>query len=155
MYIRPLNVSTPKGQRIEAKIARWGDIMQVDLDFLDVVLKDNPPFASEGMIHFAVERIEYEETIIKLEKYLEDLFLKGMADEDLHRSLRIKPKSGRDKTARLSRKARSSKRKGYSSGLHLSTRGRESTESDRSGNSNTKVAEGSDKDSGEQDPERS
>jgi len=155
MYIRPLNVSTPKGQRVEAKIARFDEVMQIQVDFLDVVKKDAPPFAEDGVINFAVDREEYEETIIKLEKYLEDLFLKGMADEDLRRSFGIELKSGRVKAARLSRKARSSKRKGYSSSVHSGSRGRESAASDRPRNSNPEVAESSDPDSGKQDSERS
>jgi len=114
--------------------------MRIEVDFLDVVKKDDPPFAEDGVIIFTVERKDYEETIIKLEKYLEDLFLKGMADEDLHRSLRIEPKSGRVKAARLSRKARSTKRKRYSAGVHSGTRGREQAESDRPGNSDAEVA---------------
>jgi len=140
MYVRPLNVSTPEGRRIEAEIIRMQDQIQVVVPFLEVVKKDNPPFAKDGVIHFPVERKNYEETIIKLEKYLEDLFLKGMADEDLHRSLRIEPKSGRVKAARLSRKARSTKRKGSPAGLHFGTRRGEPTESDRPGNSDVEVA---------------
>ena len=149
MYVHPLNVCSPEGKRVDAKITQMGSLCKIEIDFLEVVKKDNPPFAKDGVISFESDSTKHQEIIFKLEKYLEDLFLKGMADEDLHRSLRIESKSRRDKAARLSRKARSSKRKGNTPSVHFGARGGEQTESDRPRDSNIEVAESSDKDLGE------
>ena len=130
-YIRPLKVSTPEGKRIEAEIIRMQDYVQVAIPFLDAVKKDDPPFAKDGVIHFPVERSKYEETIVKLEKYLESLFLKGMGDEDLHRSLGVKLKSGGVKKSRFSGKAKVPGGEGSTAGVYPGPRGDEPSKSDR------------------------
>jgi len=154
MYARVLYVSTPKGEEIKAKVARMGERMRVQVDPLGVVKKDNPPFAKDGAIDFVVPIGVYEETIIKLEKYLEDLFLKGMSDEDLHRSLRTGPNSRGDEKSHFRGKTRSSKGERYPARLHPGTRRNITAKSGRARKSNTEVAKGSDQNSGREDKER-
>ena len=153
-YIEPLNVCMPNGRRVEAKITQMGKNIRVQVDSLDVVKKDDASFAKDGVISFTVERVKYAETIVKLEKYLEDLFLKGMADEDLHRSLGIKSKSGRTKRTRSKGKIRRASGKGNFPSVHSGSRGGESPKSNWERNPSTKMAESSNSNSGEQDTER-
>lgn len=143
-YARPLKVSTPEGKRIFAKIFRNGDNVRIEVNYLDVVKKDDPPFAQNGTIRFNVPRTRYVQTIASLTKYLEDLFLKGMADEDIYSSLGAKPQPRRAKKVDTGRKVSFAKREGDSSSVHVSSRRSESSESSRRGKSDSEVAESSD-----------
>lgn len=140
-YARPLKVSTPEGERIVAKVFRYGDKVRIEINYLEVVKKDDPPFAKNGVIQINVPVKKYRDAIIALTKYLEDLFLKGMADEDTYTSLGAKPNPRRAKKLDSTRKASSSEREGGTSSVHLSPRRDESTESSRRGKSDSEMAE--------------
>jgi len=148
MYVHPLNVCSPEGKRVDAKVTQMGKSCLIEVDFLEVVMKDDPPFAKDGVISFKSDSTKHQEIIFKLEKYLEDLFLKGMADEDLHRSLGIEPESGGIKKSRSKGKIRRASGKGNFPSVHFGSRRGESTEGDRSGDPDIEMAESSDKDSG-------
>lgn len=149
-YARPLKVSTPDGERIVARVLRHGDRARIEVNYLEVVKKDDPPFAHNGVISFSVPVAKYPKVIETLTKYLEDLFLKGMADEDTYTSLGAKPKPRRTAKRDSGGKAASVEGEGSSAGVHLSPRRDEPPKSSWGGKSSPKVAEGSDpSDSGE------
>ena len=142
-YARPLKVSAPDGERIYAKVFQLGDNIKIEINYLEVVKKDDPPFAHNGVITINVPRKKYSETIASLTQYLEDLFLKGMADENIYTSLGVKPKSRRTKKSDPGRETKRVEGKGDSPSVHISPRGDESSESSRGRESESKMAEGS------------
>jgi len=143
-YARPLKVSTPDGKRIYAKIFRSGDNAKIEINYLEVVKKDDPPFAHNGMITLNVPVKKYSETLAILTQYLEDLFLKGMADESIYTSLGAKPKSRRIKKSDPGGEAKIFEGERNSPSVHFSSRRDESSESSRGGQSKSEVAESSD-----------
>lgn len=143
-YARALKVSTPEGKRIYAKVFRLKDDVIIEINYLEAVKKDDPPFAHNGVIKMHTSLEKYKETLNLLTKYLEDLFLKGMADEDIYTSLGAKPKSRRTKKINSGGEAKSFERKRSPSGLHVSSRRGESTESSGQGETDSEMAEGSD-----------
>lgn len=126
------------------RVTRSGGMARIIVEKLDVVKKDNPEFAKDGVISINVPVQKYQETIGALTQYIEDLFLKGMADEDTYSSLRIKPKSRRAKKSDSKRETGSSEGEGRSSGVHTGARRSESSESSRRGKSDSEMAEGGD-----------
>lgn len=143
-YARPLKVSTPEGERIIAKVLRHGEKVMIEINYLDVVKNDDPPFSHNGVIQINVPVEKYKQTIEALTQYLEDLFLKGMADEDIYTSLGAKPNPRRAKKSDSGGKAKSAEGEGSSSSVHASPRRSESSESSRRGKSDSEMAEGSD-----------
>jgi hypothetical protein len=125
-YKRLLNVSTPKGKRIEAVITQSGTNVNIRVDYLSVVEKDNPEFAKNGVISFTVAKTNYKETLHILTKYLEDLFLKGMSNENLYSSIGASSNKRRNAKKNKPRKVESTKREGDTSSIHDSARGNES-----------------------------
>jgi len=150
-YARALKVSSPDGERIYAKIFRLKDDVIIEVNYLEVVKKDNPPFAHNGIIKMHASLEKYKETLSLLTKYLEDLFLKGMADEDTYSSLGAKPKSRRTKKINFGGEAKSFKGKRSPSSLYVSSRGEESTESSGRGETDSEMAEGSDQENSRKD----
>ena len=142
-YTHPLKVSTPEGKRIIVTIYRSANKAIIEIPFIEGVKKDDPPFACNGQISFSCEREKYAETINILERYLEDIFLKGMANEDIYSSLGVKPKRRRAKGQGTKRKITIDKRKGDSASLHDSTGREESSESPGTGNADNEMAEDS------------
>jgi len=66
---KPLKVCFPAGERVTAQVTVVpGSRVVVQVPKFD--------------IKFSVEQAKYKESLRRLEKYLEDLILKGMADED-------------------------------------------------------------------------
>lgn len=143
-YARPLKVSSPDGKRIYAKVFRLESNVRIEINYLEVVKKDDPPFAHNGVITINVPREKYSKTIEILTRYIENLFLKGMADEDIYPSLGAKPKPRRTEKVDLGGKVSFAKRQGDSPSVHLSPRGSKSSESSRGGNADSEVAESSD-----------
>jgi len=141
-YVRPLNVSSPDGKRIIAHIISTGDNKRIiEVAFLEEVKKDDPPFACNGQIRFSCKREKYVETIKILEKYLEDIFLKGMADENIYSSLGTKSKRRGVKKQNIETEIIINKRKRNSPGLHYSTGRKKSTKSIATGDADIEVAE--------------
>jgi alpha-glucosidase (family GH31 glycosyl hydrolase) len=137
-YQRPLKVSTPDGERVIANITS-GALVTITVPRLDVVAKDNPLFAKDGVIRLTVKREKYQETIRVLTQYLEDLFLKGMADEDTYTSLGAKPERKRTTRKDTSREERTIEGERDTASVHVSTRRNESTESVGSRDTSTEV----------------
>ena len=150
-YSRPLKVSSPEGERIIANILRFGDKVQIEIAPLEVVKKDDPPFAHNGVIRYKCTIENYRKAIDLLTKYLEDLFLKGMADEDTYSSLGAKPKPRRTQKIDTGRKTEKSEGKGDLASLHSRARRSESSESPRGREPGLKMAESSDKETGGKD----
>jgi hypothetical protein len=125
-YKRLLNVSTPEGKRIEAIISPSGTNVNIRVEYLDVVEQDNPEFAKNGVISFTVVKTKYKGALNILTKYLEDLFLKGMSNENLYSSIGITSNKRRNAKKNKPRKVESTKREGDTSSLHDSARGHES-----------------------------
>jgi len=142
-HARPLKVSTPDGKRIYAKILRLGDNIRIEINYLEVVKQDDPPFAHNGVITISVPRNKYVEIIATLTQYLEDLFLKGMADENIYTSLGVKPKSRGNKKSNSGGEIKSFRGKRDTSSVHISSRGNELAESFRGGETKPEVAESS------------
>jgi len=140
-YIRPLKVATPEGEQIQAHVLVAGERRIIEIAYLKEVQKDDPPFACNGQIRFSCNREKYLETIKILERYLENIFLKGMADEDIYSSLGAKPKRRRTKKQNITREVVIDKRKRDSSSLHDSSGGEESAEGIAAGDSDNEVAE--------------
>ncbi len=151
MYIRLLKVATPEGKRIPANIHRVGKRVSIRVDYLEVVEKDNPPFAEKGIIKVSCEQPKYVETINLLTQYLEDLFLKGMSDENIHTSLGAQSKPGGAKAKDTKRKAGRSKRERGTPGIQPGAGGDEPSEGTGRGYTNPEVAEISDPSTGGED----
>lgn len=81
-YRRTLNVSTAKGKTIVANIMQNGDQINIQIPYLSEVEIDKPRFAKDGVINFNVQQSLFSSAIRILEKYLEDLFLKGLENEN-------------------------------------------------------------------------
>jgi hypothetical protein len=150
-YSRPLKVSTPEGKRIIANILQMGESNRIEIAFIEGVQKDNPPFAQNGVIRFVYEKEKHQEVISALEKYLEDIFLKGMADEDTYTSLGAKPKPRGVKSPSSERKIRGTERERKPDRIYSRPRRGKQTESDRGGDADSEMAESGDQGSGEQD----
>ena len=150
-YTRPLKVSHPDGTRVMAQVKRSGDQVRIVVEKLEEVKKDNPQFADDGIISITVPVSTYQNVLIKLTQYIEDLFLKGMADEDTYSSLGTKPKSRRAKKSDSKRETGSSEGEGSSSSVHTGPRRSESSEDSRRGQTDSEMAEGSDSEGGRKD----
>lgn len=150
-YAKPLKVSSPDGDRIYANILSSGKDVRIEVAYLEVVKKDDPPFAHNGVITFMTTREKYQQTIIALTKYIETLFLKGMANEDIYTSLGAEPPVRRTKKIDTERKTGGTSGKGNTSGLHLGTRGNKSSESAGTREPGTEVAESDNKSPDESD----
>ncbi len=146
IYPRPLKVSTPEGKRIYAKIFRLGENIRIEINYLEEVKKDDPPFSVNGVIRMRVPIEKYKDTIKLLTKYLEDLFLKGMSDEDTYTSLGAKPKSRRSKKINTGGKIKSLERERDIPSLHSGTRRFKSPESFGGRETNLEVAKSSNSD---------
>lgn len=129
MYQKPLKVSTAEGKRIYAKVYVQGDDRVIRVPFIKEVEKDNPPFSKKGVITITVSTNTYHDAIEKLESYLENLFLKGMADEDSRTSHEARAKSGGAEKVHTEGKTGTDKGPGKTSSVRDSSRGNESAES--------------------------
>ncbi len=156
-YSKPLKVSEPDGQRVYARVKRIGNNVDIEVSFLEIVKEDDPPFATNGVIHFTCLQKQYAEVITVLTQYLEDLFLKGMANEDIHTLLGTKPKSRRDSkldttvNVRQPKESAESKSERDTTSVHSGTGRDKQTERDREGNSTFKMDKSSDQESSRED----
>ena len=155
--VRPLKVSTPEGKRIMLHSFRSGpELVVLEVPFLEVVKKDDPPFAANGIIRFNVKRSTYSKSVEALTSYLESLFLielgkKEEVDESLYSSLGAKPNIRRTKSSNSKGNAGVSEGKRNISSIHSGTRREKPTESVRERGPSTKVAEVSDTETGADD----
>lgn len=143
VFKRLLKVTTPEGRRIYAHVFPNGSTRIIQVGYLDVVAKSEPPFAAQGVIRMTIPNDKYKETLVTLTRYLEDLYLKGFADEDIYTSLGAKPKRQRAKEQHIEKEIDVAKRRD-TSGLHSSTRREIKTKGTRKGTGDTTLAESSD-----------
>ena len=144
-YSRPLKVCSPEGVRVVANIMRHGERVQIEIAPLEVVRKDDPPFAHDGLIRYNCTVEKYRDAIRLLTRYLEDLFLKGMADENIYSGLGAKSKPRRTEKIDTGRKAEKPKGEGSVASLHARARRTKSSENPRGRDTDVEVAESSDK----------
>ena len=126
MRIKTLEVCTPDGVAVTAEI----------MSTVNSVMVRVPKFG----INYHVERAKYKPSIKLLEKYLEDLILKGMADEDIDTSIGVNFDPGGSKGKNLHRKVKRDKGKRRPSGIHLGTRGKKSAQGSGIGVSDSAMA---------------
>lgn len=128
---KPLKVCFPSGERVIAKITPvpGGKIVVAVPEF---------------SIKFSVERLKYKEALKRLEKYLEDLILKGMADENFDTGSGADFDPGRAPEESTGGQVERPKRPRRPTGVHAGPRGNKSTESVGSGPGIDEMAEGSD-----------
>jgi len=141
-YLKLLNVSTPKGKRIEANITSFSDAIIIKVEYLKEVERDEPPFAKKGKIVIKCERIKYKEVILKLTKYLEDLFLKELLNEDIYTSIGNGDVKRGNAKKNTSRKTGSIKRTGNSASVYSGTGRTEPSKKLKGKVANTDVDEG-------------
>ena len=143
---RILKVSTSEGRRIHASVfKRTEDQVLIRVPYIKLVETDNPPFAKKGVIEMIVDTKVYQKTIIKITKYLEDLFLKGLKDEDNRSSSGASNDSRRVKSKNKTGVAGKDEGEGSDSSVHSSSRRKKSTSDDRGQQSSTEVDKVSDK----------
>ncbi len=142
-----LKVCDPSGKVIIATTElSFGTVLFV-VPFLEVVKKDNPEFAEEGVISFIVPQPEYAQAKKTITNYLEDLFLKELNNEIIHPSDGNKPLPGRSKTK--SSGGNSGKTEGENDNPVCDRGGRgKQAKSERGRPQNSDVAKSSDKNSG-------
>lgn len=129
MHIKLLKVSDPKGFRIKVFVTKNNKTVTIKSDVIEVVKKDKPLFSNNGKICMNVELKNYKEAITKLTKYLEDLFLKELNDNDIsHSSDATKTKSVGNIEQRSGKNVAGIKREGCSSSVPDSARREKSTE---------------------------
>ena len=143
MYKRPLKVSTAKGVRVYATVVRVKDTVRISVDYFAEVERDAPEFAKNGRICMVVHVDKYPKTIELITQYLEDLFLKGMADEDIRSSLGAQLDSRRTSKRSSRGKAKESEG-GSTTSVHARSRGSKSSESSRGRKPTSEMAESGD-----------
>ena len=155
-YSRTLKVCSPDGERIYAIITPQWDTVHVEIRFLEVVKKDNPQFAQNGVIRFSCPKDGYTETIIKLTNYLESLFLKEMnegekVDESIYSSLGIKPQRRGNKKAFATGQTQRLVGERDLTSVHDSTRGEKHAEDSGKGKRDNDLDKGSSSQTGGKD----
>ncbi len=143
-YKRPLKVSTPDGKRIIANVSPCDINVIVNIDYLKEVKKDKPVFAKDGKIRFVCAKAKYKQAIELLTKYLEDLFLKGMADENIYTSIGASINQRGNSEKNKPGKNDSPEGKGDSASVHTGSGRKESTKSTGGKISNTELDKSSD-----------
>ncbi|MCK5609604.1 hypothetical protein KAR91_47455 [Candidatus Pacearchaeota archaeon] len=126
--VKVLRVSTPEGESVKAIVEHYDGKFNLSIGFIEAVKIDNPSFSKNGSIKVNGTISSYPKIINGITKYLEDLFLKEMKDEDNDSSDGNKPISTGNKKSTPARDTGKNKREGDSSSLHSSSRGDESTE---------------------------
>lgn len=153
-YTKRLKVSDPNGVPVYAIIRPGLNTSNVEVRYLEVVAKDNPPFANNGVIRFNVSKGKFKNAIQALTNYIETLYLKELdkgivINEDIYTSIGIeRTKSGGNKSSIKQRGTRTFKGERDVTGLHNSARGSDDAESTVSGKekrkSNNDLAESCD-----------
>lgn len=153
-HSRMLKVSTSKGERIIAEIRSIEDSIRIKVKFNELVKQDNPSFAKDGVIVMTCKREDYQKTLQHLTKYFEDLFLKGLSNENTNTSTRISNDSRGNKEQTESYSIGVDPGKGSDSSVYSRSRRTKSTKSPRAGFSSAKVDKISNKDVSTEDKVR-
>lgn len=141
-YKLPLKVCNTKGARVYASITKVGDRVNLRLPYIEAVRIDSPKFSKDGVVFFNYDRKDHRTIVDQLTKYLEDLFLKELSDEDNNTSDNGRSNTRRDKKKSKSRTTPKSEGKKIDS-VCDSGRGSEQAESDRSGSKDSELVKGS------------
>ncbi len=151
---RLLKVSTSDGKRIKATIYASKNNVRIVVEPIFLVTNDNPPFLKNGVINVTCTRKDYQKTLQTLTKYLEDLFLKGLNDGDIHTSTKVGANTRRTESKNPTGYIGINEGEGRDTSVHARARREESTKSTGGRKQSTEVDSVSDKDSGEQDKGR-
>jgi len=152
MYKKLLKVARADGKRIEANVYPLADnTVTIKVDFLEEVMEDKPAFSYDGKIVITVKKMLYADTIVILESYLENLFLKGLADEDVNTSTGADADSGRNESEDIKRETDSDEGEGDTASIHSSPRRTEQTKSSRRRYKTHSVDKGSSAEAGSED----
>ena len=141
-YQVPLRVSDIKGNRVLAEVEYSRGVAHVTVPYIPEVAEDNPEFSRNGVIRYAVNRVDYQQSIEKLTSYLEGLFLKGMSHDSSGSSVESTHNSGGDKESDPSGKVESAEGRSDTS-VRTRSRRRVSSESDWGRDDDTDLAESS------------
>ncbi len=130
-YDKVLRTGDSKGNRIHLKVSANGlGSVRITSNAIEAVKRDRPKFANkDGRLILDVSVKDYPEAIIKLESYLEHLFLKELENEDVHTSIGTGNDSRRNKKQVESSTVGVDEGKGNSSSVYNRPRRRKSTES--------------------------
>lgn len=129
MHLKLLKIARADGQRIKAKV--YGDVagrVTIKVEYLSEVMEDNPDFAHKGQIVMRIVQADYHATILKIESYLENLFLKGIANESLPSSDGTDIDSGGNAPEDPIREIEPAEREGDSASVPSRSRRKKSTE---------------------------
>lgn len=139
-----LKVCDPSGKVVISKVTYLNGVATIELPFIEAVKKDNPEFAKNGVVKYTVPQRRYQKAKEGLTKYLEDLFLKELAeDETIYPGNGGKSNPGRTKKESSSRS--NEKVTGEdSNAVRDRGRGKKQSESDRGRVENSDVAQSSD-----------
>ena len=130
-YSLPLKVGDTKGNRIVAKITKLSpNYSQIDIPAPKAVIKDKPEFLIKDKIRIQYEVKDHTKVVNTLTKYLEDIFLKELENENNNTSDASKFDSRRNKKPPKS-EAKGSSKGTDSNTIRDSRRGDKPTESDR------------------------
>jgi hypothetical protein len=152
---KQLRVSSPDGKPVYAIVTPQMETVHIEVRYLDVVAKDDPPFSRNGVIRFTCRRLAnrdqpgYKAVMNQLTQYIESLYLKEMdeenkVDENIYSSIGAKSKPRRIKKSPSKPKVERTIGTGDTSGIHSSARGEEQADAFGSRESDSDVAEGSD-----------
>ena len=119
-YKRPLKVSNLSGERIVASIATGVHKVTISIPYLECIEKDNPDFAVDGVIRFSVLKEKYQKAIFHLTKYLEDLFLKEISNENNSSGVSSGSIAGRNNKKSFRRTDKKDEGERSSVGVHVS-----------------------------------
>lgn len=78
-----LKVCNPSGKTVFASVKYLNGEAEISVPFIEGVKKDNPEFAKNGIINYTVPRHRYQKALKGLTKYLENIFLKELAEDEI------------------------------------------------------------------------
>lgn len=130
-YTKPLKVCHSNGEIIIARIFPFGDKVKIKIKYIKEVEEDNPKFANDGRINFNCSKNNYNNVIKKLTSYLENLFLKGIGNENIHTGIGVPNVKRGNAKKNSTRTIGTTEGKGNSSSIHSSTGRKKSTEGNK------------------------
>jgi len=153
MYKKKLRVCFPEGGLVFANVNYRNGHAIIRVDKLEIVKKDNPEFAKDGVIIADVIQKNYSKMMITIENYLESLMLKELENENRSTSNGVGVRSARLKKSDTSRRLEEDTGEGENTSVHSGTRGDEYAEGSRKRKHSAPVDESGDKESGEENKE--
>ena len=139
-YEKKLLVAYPNGRRVKAKIVRV--INQVIITTERIVYLDSQkdPFIKDGRIKITCEQKDYFDAIMKIEKYLESLFLGVLNNESIDTGNRTAGDKRGNVEVNTAGKMEPDKRKGATKVVHSGPRRDFKTKSSERRNTGVEMA---------------